>query len=239
MGWVRLDDRRALNVKLRRAGFAARGLDECAMCQVAADKTDGFVADDTLKVLATLHRERNVRRLAAILVREGRWARDDVRGGYWIHDYLDFNPSKADDEARQLARSNAGHKGGKRSGEVRAASSKNEASASPVVEPRPDPTRTRPILSSDYESEFLIWYDAYPKHEAKGEARKAYAKARGKTDADSLLAGAKRLADDPQRDPKYTKQPATWLNQECWDDERGEETTFDPYHYEPLRITPA
>ena len=38
MAWVRLDDKRATNRKLRAAGFAARGLDEAAICWSAHEE---------------------------------------------------------------------------------------------------------------------------------------------------------------------------------------------------------
>jgi hypothetical protein len=59
----------------------------------------------------------------------------------------------------------------------------------------------------------------YPRREGKGAARTAWAKAIGKTDAATIIAGAARYRDDPNRDPGYTAHPATWLNQERWDDD--------------------
>jgi len=42
---------------------------------------------------------------------------------------------------------------------------------------------------------------------------------RGASAAD-ILAGAQRYATDrASQDPKYTRYPTTWLNQECWTDE--------------------
>jgi hypothetical protein len=34
-----------------------------------------------------------------------------------------------------------------------------------------------------------------------------------------VLAAAERFAADPNRDPDYTPHPATWLNQDRWDDD--------------------
>lgn len=66
---------------------------------------------------------------------------------------------------------------------------------------------------------FDEWYAAYPRKAAKTEARTAFVKARAKTTLARLIAGAKQYRDDPNRDPEYTKQPATWLNKGCWDDD--------------------
>lgn len=65
---------------------------------------------------------------------------------------------------------------------------------------------------------FEEWWSVYPRKASKGGARAAYKSARRKTSAASLLEGARRYADDPNRDPSYTKHAATWLNSECWND---------------------
>lgn len=67
---------------------------------------------------------------------------------------------------------------------------------------------------------FDEFWKVYPKREARGSALTAFAKALKKTDAATLIAAAgvyasKRAGQDPQ----FTKQPATWLNQECWADD--------------------
>ena len=99
MAWVRLDDKRALNAKLRAAGFAARGLDEAAICWSAHEESDGFVSDADVAMLASLHGCKKPSALTDALVREGRWTRNDTRGGWDIKDYLKFNPSHAELEA--------------------------------------------------------------------------------------------------------------------------------------------
>lgn len=68
---------------------------------------------------------------------------------------------------------------------------------------------------------FDEFYAAYPKHVGRKAALTAWAKAiKDGTDPATVIAGAKRYADERRtEDPKYTKQPATWLNQGCWTDE--------------------
>jgi DNA-binding transcriptional MerR regulator len=67
-----------------------------------------------------------------------------------------------------------------------------------------------------FEGEF---WPAYPRKDDKGRARKAFLsviKAKTATVSD-LVNGALRYAAERQGDdPKYTKQPATWLNAEAW-----------------------
>lgn len=68
------------------------------------------------------------------------------------------------------------------------------------------------------EAEFEVWYAAYPRHVAKGQALKAYRAARKKTDAKTLLDGIERYR---RIKPDYADwaHPATWLNGERWLDE--------------------
>jgi hypothetical protein len=65
---------------------------------------------------------------------------------------------------------------------------------------------------------FLDWYLEYPRKESKGVAEKAYAKARKIATAEDLVQGAIRYREDPNREPSFTKLPATWLNAKCWED---------------------
>lgn len=93
MTWVKLDDKRALNAKLREAGLEARGLDEAAICWAAQMETDGFVSDADVAMIVMAHGAKPGK-VTARLVSVGRWTRDDERGGFQIHDYLEFNPSR-------------------------------------------------------------------------------------------------------------------------------------------------
>lgn len=67
-----------------------------------------------------------------------------------------------------------------------------------------------------FEEEF---WPAYPRKDDKGRARKAFLtviKSKTATVSD-LVNGAMRYAAERQgEDPKFTKQPATWLNAEAW-----------------------
>lgn len=76
-----------------------------------------------------------------------------------------------------------------------------------------------PSGASDFASEFDTFYEVFPAHKDRAKAFGAYRKARKKTDAATLLAGAERYRDDPNRNPSFTKYPASWLNAESWLDE--------------------
>jgi len=67
-----------------------------------------------------------------------------------------------------------------------------------------------------FEEEF---WPAYPRKDDKGRARKAFLSAikSKKATVAELVNGAMRYAAEREgEDPKFTKQPATWLNAEAW-----------------------
>lgn len=66
---------------------------------------------------------------------------------------------------------------------------------------------------------FEEFWKTYPRKQGKGEARRAFAKAVVDAEPSDVIAGARRYANDPNRSPSFTAMPATWLNQERWDDE--------------------
>ena len=100
MGWAKFDDQYATHPKLV-GDLEARGLDAAGICQCAKDLTDGFVSDTTLLLIAAGARQPHA--IAMRLVLRDRWSRDDDRGGYWIHDYLEYNPTREQELARREA----------------------------------------------------------------------------------------------------------------------------------------
>jgi hypothetical protein len=76
---------------------------------------------------------------------------------------------------------------------------------------------------------FTAFWEAYPKRVEKVAALKAFAAAvkRG-VDPETLIAGAKRYAiEQAEKNPDYTKHPATWINKGCWDDEASGAPVLD------------
>lgn len=69
-------------------------------------------------------------------------------------------------------------------------------------------------------SEFEKFWSDYPRKQDKADARKAFPKARDKTDLATILAGVKILKLNCRNtDPRYIPHAATWLNHERWNDE--------------------
>jgi len=73
---------------------------------------------------------------------------------------------------------------------------------------------------NDIVQKFNEFWSVFPRKQGKGKAKEAFMKAVGNSVyADDILEGARRYASDPNLpDPKFVPMPATWLNQERWDD---------------------
>lgn len=84
----------------------------------------------------------------------------------------------------------------------------------------PEPPVGAPGLSDRQllnEFEFRFW-KAYPERKSKGQAKKAWMKARRSAGADEILAGVARYIASKPADRQW-QYPATWLNAEGWLDE--------------------
>lgn len=74
--------------------------------------------------------------------------------------------------------------------------------------------------STEVDGQFDRFWAIYPRKTGKGAARKAWATATLTTTPDIILAGVERYAPTRHgQDPQYTPHPATWLNQQRWEDE--------------------
>jgi len=81
---------------------------------------------------------------------------------------------------------------------------------------------------SGYSKDFLAFWEVYPKKIAKGDAFKAWKKAKAKPELEALLSIVNRQAQWEQwrKDGgQYIPNGATWLNGKRWDDE---ETNVKP-----------
>lgn len=77
--------------------------------------------------------------------------------------------------------------------------------------------------NAEEDSLFEQFYQAYPKRQAKVDARKAWPKARLKASAELLIDTAKSYAISRlNEDQTYTPLPASWLNAERWQDDLTE-----------------
>lgn len=98
MGWARFDDGYLDHPKILEAGPWAELLDMRAVIWCAKYETDGLVTRVALKRIG-----REIPKVASrvlSLVECGRWTVNE-NGGWWVHDYLKFNPSKAEKETQR------------------------------------------------------------------------------------------------------------------------------------------
>lgn len=86
---------------------------------------------------------------------------------------------------------------------------KEEPKEEPKVEPK-----DRSISDA-----FDRFWNLVPRKAAKGAARKAFEKAAKRAPIEEIIEGMARYRHDPNREAEFTKHPATWLNQDCWEDD--------------------
>lgn len=84
--------------------------------------------------------------------------------------------------------------------------------------------------------DFILFWAAYPRRDAKDAARKAWAKAVKRAEPAEIIAGARRYAErrarsieaDREDGPKFTAMASTWLNGGRWMDEPEPEPERGP-----------
>lgn len=75
--------------------------------------------------------------------------------------------------------------------------------------------------------DFDAFWEAYPHHVGKREARQAWGEARRRAEAATIVAGARRYAETKPPDRQWMN-PANWLAAERWDDEPAAIATGPP-----------
>lgn len=64
---------------------------------------------------------------------------------------------------------------------------------------------------------FDEFWTTYPRKLDKAKAFRAFRSALKRAKFEDILAGVIAYRNDPKRDPDYTKYPATWLNNDAWE----------------------
>ncbi len=136
MAWVKIDDQFTDHPKVLEVGPLAECLFVRGLCYAARYLTDGLVPVAHLRRMADFDAITE----AGKLVAAGLW--EDAEGGYQIHDYLDYQPSREDALSIREKRAEAGRIGGLRSGESRR-EAKPKQDASPLLEAKRSKTEPR------------------------------------------------------------------------------------------------
>lgn len=98
-------------------------------------------------------------------------------------------------------------------------------STEPEPEPTPEPTTTTrksgaiAPAGAGYPDAFEQFWSHYPLKRDKGKALKAWKNAIKRSGNDTIIAGAIRYRDDPNRLDQYTKYAEGWLNGDGWEDD--------------------
>lgn len=231
MGWGKFDDAYPHHPKLLQVGAEGLALDVAAVCYANRYGTDGWVPDAMLAALYPPIRQ--PRKVADRLTAAGRWERGD--GGWWIHDFADYNPTAAEVAERREKRAAAGRKGGMRSkppskpeaSASTGASNRDEANGNPDPTPTPKEDQTHGAAAPsllDPEDGFEAFWTAYPRRDGKpgggGEKKPARQKWRRlkPTERKAAMAALPNYRAYVERpDTQHPKHAVTWLNQEAWE----------------------
>lgn len=152
MTWVRIDEGFSEHPKVLAAGADAAWLFVAGLCYCNRNRTNGFIP---VAALSRLSVSRKAAGLAATLVDVNLW--ETAAGGWDVHDYLHYQPSRADvgeaDARRYTAKAEAGRLGGLASGVARRkhkpSNDEAEGQAKPKqIEARSVPIRPDPSSSS-------------------------------------------------------------------------------------------
>lgn len=233
MPWLKVDDRVRTHPKTVKAGPAAAWFWFCGICYCREHLTDGFIGDGMIQSLAP--GVPNGRKLADKLVESGLWHRTE--GGYQVHDFLDWNPTRAsvlakraEDRARKDARKNGGSQ--QESEEIPAGNQTESSATRDACADAPTglglgsgsvPSGSQLGRTDQITGRFDVFWDAYPKKAGKEAARKVWARLKPSSGLLELMltavADQRRSAQWLKDGGQFIPHPATWLNQGRWQDE--------------------
>jgi hypothetical protein len=212
MTWVKIDDSFPDHPKIKGLKDDEFRLYMTALCYSSRYLTDGVIP---LNIVRTFIESRSKSSRISALVQANLW--EIVADNVVILSYSEYQFTKERIEterklaaermnkSRVLRRTN-----GATSGEVHP----------PHTHPIPIPIPIKDINTFPLEmTSFEEFWNLYPRKQAKGAAQTAFLKALKKTDLETILAGVRRFASDPNRQDEFTAHASTWLNQERWSDE--------------------
>ena len=195
MGWVRLDDRFPDHPKVEAISDRAFRLHIRGLCYCSKYLTDGRVPRAVAKRLGSL---KSLGELMAAAL----WS--DEKDGYSIHDYLEYNPSKAEADARSIARRNAANTRWSNASSIQLALGED---------------KDRSKREQEWFSRF---WTAYPKRAQEGACRSLFRTILDDegADAEAIIAGAEAYARSVKgKELGWIAAPLNWLRDGRWTDE--------------------
>jgi hypothetical protein len=180
MPWAKIDDGFTDHPKVVAAGPLASWLFVCGLTYSARLLTDGFIPTGQVRKLADVD---GAMELAERLVTVGLWER--CEGGFRIHDYLDYNPSKAQVLHTREVRAEAGSRGGKQKASNALANSQtfaktfpkqNSTPSRPVspsrIDPVPDPAQEDEAPAALARENYSEWFEQFWAEYPRGHGNK-------------------------------------------------------------------
>jgi hypothetical protein len=218
VSWVKLDDQFFDNRKARSVGAAGRELFLAGLCYCASNLTDGAIEKSAVSLL--LAKAEAPRRAEAKLVEVGWW--EDRGDFYLVHDYLEYNPSRADVEGTRDAaqlRMNILRGSDEVPEHVPKDVRANKARSSMV----PSPYSSRKRSRANYDADFTALWEIYPRKRAKADAARAYTARRNQgIPHEELLLAVKHYAGECERESReeqFVMHGATFFGpRERWRD---------------------
>jgi len=189
MTWIKLDDGFPNNPKIVGLSDHSFRLYISGLCYSGKYLTDGFIPEAVVAQFGD----------PTELLKKGLW--EETFDGIQIGNYTEYQTPKAEVEKKREQ--------GRERGE-RYRSRVTNASIT-LTDNRIQNTDN----INNYWDEF---WKIYPLKVGKGAALKAFDKAIKRANPQEIIDGAKRYADDPNRNPGYTAHAATWLNADRWAD---------------------
>lgn len=141
MSWARLDDRFPDHPKVIAAGREAAWLAVKAICWSSSHLTDGYLPKPVALQLAAADTCGNPKAAATLiraLLRHKLWK--TAGGGYRIHDFLEYNPSRAQILAERKRKKESGRLGA----EVRWGKPSIASAIAPAIVPAMRPAKALP-----------------------------------------------------------------------------------------------
>lgn len=110
MAWVKIDDQFPMHPKVVQSGPLGMAMQVAALCYCNRFLTDGFIPAGVVPTLINLAGQSEIwEQVVGRLVHLGMW--EEADGGYRIHDYLKYQPSREDAIRERQQKSEAGRKG--------------------------------------------------------------------------------------------------------------------------------
>jgi DnaD/phage-associated family protein len=157
MPWVKIDDKFAENQKVEQVGPLGMAMQVAALCYCNRNLTNGFIPSATTRKLINLEAPGIKVTLSSViksLLDAGLW--EPAPGGYLIHDYLEFQPSKEkveqerDDARRRMEVLRGKRKGQGGSQDVRPNNPGSSRCPVPVPVPGAEPDANQGSQSSSF-----------------------------------------------------------------------------------------